>query len=287
MMKEYCYNIGGVGFEFQTDKKLVDYTPYDVFRVDSSALKEDRHCYTFSENEYSLPKGCRLINSNPSADIYETADEFIHVNKRFDENDYECIVVSKKKQAGGHFYFTNGGYEKLRVTAELFRCCDFISSLLFYKAVILHSSYIIYNNKAILFSADSEGGKSTQAELWRKYRNAEIINGDRAVLKNENGRWYVHSLPLCGSSGICKAKSAPLELIAFVNKSKTNSVEYLSNAQKLALVMRQLTFESKKDEDFNKMLNLVDDLIGSQKIVKLNCRIDEEATEVLRKEIEG
>ncbi|MCQ2472360.1 MAG: hypothetical protein MJ147_10040 [Clostridia bacterium] len=287
MMREYCYNIGGVGYEFLTDKKIVDYSPYDIFRVEKSALSKDRHTYYFCEGEYSLPEGSVLLSSTPSADIYETQDSYVHINKRFDEKNYECIVVAPKDRAGGHFYFTNGGYEKLKVTAELFRSCNFVSSLLFYDAVILHSSYIIYNNKAILFSANSEGGKSTQAALWQQYRGAEIINGDRSVLKKEKDGWYVHSLPLCGSSGICKQKSAPLEAIVFVNKDKNNSVEPLSNAQKLSLIMPQLTFENYKDENYNKLFNLVDDLIYSQKIVKLNCRIDEEATEVLRKEIEA
>ena len=34
------------------------------------------------------------------------------------------------------------------------------------RAVILHSAYIDYKGKAILFSAPSGTGKSTQAELW-------------------------------------------------------------------------------------------------------------------------
>lgn len=46
-----------------------------------------------------------------------------------------------------------------------------------YKSYILHSSYIVYQEQAILFSAPSGTGKSTQADLWKKYRDIEIING--------------------------------------------------------------------------------------------------------------
>ncbi|WP_370839368.1 hypothetical protein [Intestinibacter bartlettii] len=38
---------------------------------------------------------------------------------------------------------------------------------------------LIGKDKGILFSAPSGTGKSTQADLWEKYENAEIINGDR------------------------------------------------------------------------------------------------------------
>lgn len=37
---------------------------------------------------------------------------------------------------------------------------------------ILHSSYINFNGKAILFSAPSGAGKSTQADLWEKIRTS-------------------------------------------------------------------------------------------------------------------
>ena len=46
--------------------------------------------------------------------------------------------------------------------------------LLKYNGIILHSSFINFENKAILFSAPSGTGKSTQADLWKKYKNAEI-----------------------------------------------------------------------------------------------------------------
>lgn len=282
----YCYIIGGIGFDFRTDKDLIEQNPYGVFRVDRNELLsvDEKHHFIFCDKEYVLPADSVLISSTDSVDMYETQEEYIHVNKRFDEYKYECIVVSPKNSSGGEFYFTNNGFDKLKTAAEMLRCCDFISSLLFYDALILHCSYIIYNNEAILFSAPSEGGKSTQASLWEEYQGAEIINGDRAVLKREKDGWYVYSLPFCGSSCICKRKSAKLNLIAFLNKAESNSVNELANAQKLSLLIPQLTFEAQKKADFNKVFALVDDLITTQKIVELNCRIDREATEVLKKE---
>lgn len=42
----------------------------------------------------------------------------------------------------------------------------------------LHSSLISYQGNGILFLGPSGIGKTTQAELWSKYRDALIINGD-------------------------------------------------------------------------------------------------------------
>ena len=70
---------------------------------------------------------------------------------------------------------------------------------------VLHASYIrLPNERSILFSAPSGTGKSTQAELWRRYRNAQIINGDKAIVYLASEGVSVSSLPLCGSSGICR-----------------------------------------------------------------------------------
>ena len=61
--------------------------------------------------------------------------------------------------------------------------CDLLgleTLLLKYDGLLLHSSFIRWRGEGILFSAPSGTGKSTQADLWVKYEDAEILNGDRA-----------------------------------------------------------------------------------------------------------
>ena len=55
-------------------------------------------------------------------------------------------------------------------------------------AMVLHCSVLKVKSGVILFSGPSGIGKSTQAGLWMKYRKARVINGDRTLLKKENGR---------------------------------------------------------------------------------------------------
>ena len=52
-------------------------------------------------------------------------------------------------------------------------------------SMILHSAYMCYEDTAVLFSAPSETGKSTQAGLWEKYRGTWTVNGDRSLLIRE------------------------------------------------------------------------------------------------------
>ena len=57
------------------------------------------------------------------------------------------------------------------------------------------ASFIRWQGRGILFSAPSGTGKSTQANLWVQHQGAEVINGDRAALRQVGGRWQAFGLP--------------------------------------------------------------------------------------------
>ena len=59
--------------------------------------------------------------------------------------------------------------------------------------LILHCAYLEYQGKAMLFSAPSGTGKTTQAGLWEQYRGSRTVNGDKALLeydgKSVDSKW--------------------------------------------------------------------------------------------------
>lgn len=66
--------------------------------------------------------------------------------------------------------------------------------------LVLHSSYIVTRQEqGILFSGPSGIGKSTQAALWQRYAGAEIVNGDRALVRPDTGT--VSGVFYAGTSG--------------------------------------------------------------------------------------
>ena len=95
------------------------------------------------------------------------------------------------------------------------------------QAALLHTSFIKWQGKAILFTAPSGTGKSTQADLWRRIEGAEIINGDRAVLRKEGGIWKAWGLPYAGSSRIFRNESAPVGAIVVLRKNDRNELRRL------------------------------------------------------------
>ena len=103
--------------------------------------------------------------------------------------------------------------------------------LLRFDAFVLHGAYMLKDGEAIIFSAPSGTGKSTQAELWRANRGVDLINGDRVLVrKGENG-FTAGGIYFAGTSGICENVTAPLRAIVVLGKAKQNTVRRCTGSQ--------------------------------------------------------
>lgn len=158
-----------------------------------------------------------------------------------------------------------------------------LSSLMLKKgAVILHASFIIWEGKAILFSAPSGTGKTTQAELWQSVLQAEIINGDRAVLRIEEGCLWAFGLPFDGSSGICQNRKAPVLGIAVLEQAERNYVQRLPQPEAVKWLYSQAALERWRCEDINHMFRLLESFTNQVAVVKLSCLPDKDAVYMLK-----
>lgn len=150
-------------------------------------------------------------------------------------------------------------------------------------AMILHSAYMCYKDTAVLFSAPSETGKSTQANLWEKYRGTYTVNGDRSLLLREDDGWKAYGWPICGSSEICHNEHHPVRAIVMLKQAKENKAYQLKGFQALREVMEQITINA-WDRDFQmKAMDQLDLLLQEVPVYRLECDISEEAVECLEK----
>ena len=158
--------------------------------------------------------------------------------------------------------------------------------LLSKNAFFIHSSFISVNGKAILFSAPCGTGKSTQAALWEKHRNAEIINGDKAGILVENGV-YACGLPFCGTSGICKNKTLPLGAIVFLSQSPQNNIRKCRGTQALQNIMQNIYLDFIAPDEQRKFVDLAIRIINEVPIYEFGCTPDEEAVITLEKTLKS
>lgn len=152
--------------------------------------------------------------------------------------------------------------------------------LLPYRALIFHASYIQYQGKGILFTAPSQTGKSTQAELWKRYRGAEILNGDKAGV-TLRGQPMAHGVPFSGTSGICRNVSSPLRAIVVLSQSPENIIRPLTPSQAVVALCPNVFVDSHVPEEWQMALGLLLDLVAAVPIYALACTPDERAVQAL------
>lgn len=146
---------------------------------------------------------------------------------------------------------------------------------------LLHSSFVRVGEKAILFTAPSGTGKSTQAELWRKYRGAEVINGDRTAVTVEGKGIMAHGIPYCGTSGICKPAKLPVEAIVCLSQAPQNRIEPLSRMRAFRNLWEGCSVNIWDKEDVDHCTNTVLEVIRQIPVVHLACTPDASAVETL------
>ena len=157
--------------------------------------------------------------------------------------------------------------------------------LLHQRGLIFHASYIVSNGRAILFTAPSRTGKSTQAELWRKFRNAHVVNGDKAGV-TLRGQPMAHGVPFSGTSGICKNVSAPLAGIVILSQAKENTVRRLGPSQAVAALCPNVFVDQAIAEEWALALQLLLDVAASVPVYALACTPDARAVETLEQALE-
>ena len=150
-------------------------------------------------------------------------------------------------------------------------------------SLILHCAYMVYQGEAILFSAPSETGKTTQANLWEKYRGSRTVNGDRALLGKRMGRWTAQGWPVCGTSEVCHNEEFPIRAVVMLSQAKENQAQQLPPGRAFPLLYSQITVNKWNMKDHLHAIDLIQELAEGVPVLHLGCTISEEAVECLEK----
>lgn len=250
---------------FETKETNIEYS-YEIIvsdlfpHIDGKiiARRDDLVVYKTIQGE------CRLIGIKGIEGYYACYEE---------ENEKEAIIYIHPKRIQG-----------LNIDPVFTSLLALEKRLISKNEIILHCAYIRYNNEAILFSAPSETGKTTQANLWHKYLNSENINGDRSLLTYHN-QWIAQGWPVCGTSEICHNISTPIKAIVMLSQGQNNVVEKLSPAKAFSLLYSQITINKWNTQDHVKAMDIIEQLINNIPVYHLSCTISKEAVLCLQKEL--
>ncbi len=155
---------------------------------------------------------------------------------------------------------------------------SFYRQLLDFEGMMLHSSAVVMDGRAYLFSAPSGTGKSTHTQLWRKVfgDRAVILNDDKPALRFEDGLWYAYGTPWSGKTDWNIDMKAPLAGIAMLERGETNEIERFSGQEAIFAVLAQ-TVRPRDVGLRNKLLTHLDKLMKTVPVWKLKCNMNKDA----------
>ncbi len=154
---------------------------------------------------------------------------------------------------------------------------SFEKTLLPYNALMLHCALIEYDGRGVAFSAPSQTGKSTQAGLWEKHMGATVLNGDRAILRVEDGVVYAYGSPYAGSSDLFIPRRVPLAAIIMLQQAKTNTIRDIPHEEGLGLFVTQTSLTMWEPNLFEMGMNTLEAVLTNVPMGMLACLPDEGA----------
>lgn len=164
----------------------------------------------------------------------------------------------------------------------------FYKELLKFDGFQLHSSAVVVDGRAYLFSADCGTGKSTHTRLWLKQfgDRAYILNDDKPALRRMDGSWYAFGTPWSGKNDISANTGVPIAGICMLERGESNEIRRYGGKNAILEVFVQ-TNRPKAAEYRIKLLELLDDLMSRVPVWKLKCNMDPQAAVVSYEAMSG
>lgn len=148
--------------------------------------------------------------------------------------------------------------------------------------LILHASLLNTQFGGLVFSGPSGIGKSTQAELWEEYEEAEQINGDRPILYKKENVWMGYGSPYAGSSKCYVNKGIPVRAIMLLAQGEDCRIMPLRKSEAFREIFRNCTVYSWDREFVERVITLVTELVSDIPIYRLICTPDQRAVEAVK-----
>lgn len=283
-MYHYDFEIAGLRIRVASALPLRElFELQNYHRPYSPAVSADLHYSIQLLNDDWFVQGVQVAGDEHSA-LYETDTE---MHRYYYWNIYSkerYVLVRSKKGDPNH-------YEILLQPAYLdrmlpqFRLAAFFcpeQALLAHQALFVHAAVINWNGHGILFTGPSGVGKSTQATLWERLESAQILNGDRGIIRLQDSCPLVYGSPYAGTSGIYIDGYAPVRCIVVLSQSTENSLRPLGPREAFMALYQQCTVQPWDPWYVEQLSSLLQQIVAQVQVYHLACRPDSGAVNLLK-----
>lgn len=153
--------------------------------------------------------------------------------------------------------------------------------------MMLHSACVDTPFGGLLFSGPSGIGKSTQADLWCRYADGRLLNGDRTILYLADDGWRGYGSPYAGSSKCYLNESCNIRAIIFLQQASECGLKRMDSAEGFRRIYACLTINSWDADYVSAACDFVMALSADVPVYELACTPDYTAVKMLQDELNG
>ena len=156
----------------------------------------------------------------------------------------------------------------------------FYKELIKFGGILLHSSCVVKDGLAYLFSAPSGTGKSTHTSLWLKYfDDAKILNDDKPALIIKDNTLYACGTPFSGKTDQNINEIYKVKGIAFLQRSETNWINKMDNKKAIYSLLNQ-TIRPNSEDVMDQAIAIIDRIVSISNIYEFGCNISLDAVKL-------
>ena len=239
----------------------------------------------FSMVEELTPPEGEIVHTNPDRRVYRAEEKLVTYIGSSAAGESSAYIRMSREGRKVDVQAKRSSFKGVIHSGIVLTAMDAAAIAVENDGFILHSSCIAYNGEAVLFTAVSGTGKSTQADLWKKYRGAEIINGDRMMVQVTETGCRTVGIPFSGSSGICKNKTLPLKAIVCLSQAPENTICRLRGVRAFRQIWEGCSVPTWDRTAVEQCMNTVTRVLGTVPVWHLCCRPDEGAVQTLEEKL--
>lgn len=236
---------------------------WDKFKVDSIA-KEDIKINNINKVQLRYELSYFNIPSN-YAKCFQYSSEMMLV-----DNEWKNILLFPLKD---------------ELNRETLILQVFYANAVKHQMIQMHSSLVEYKGKGIMFLGPSGIGKTTQAELWNKYLDALIINGDIVYVEDKGNEFIGWGTPWHGSSPYCENTNIPIKALIVLKQGNENKMRKLEGLEMLSEVEKQLFYPEWVASGIELALDTLDHLLRNVPVYELTNKADRKSVELVKQVI--
>jgi hypothetical protein len=147
------------------------------------------------------------------------------------------------------------------------------------ETLAIHSSCIVYQNKAVLFLGESGTGKSTHTRLWREHiGGAVLLNDDSPMIRVEEGKVWAYGSAWSGKTPCYKQERYELVACVRLSQAPYNRIQKLSVLQAYGAIHPSCAPEFAYDDAlYDEVSRIIGRILSVVPCYHLACLPDREA----------